>query len=560
MPTGLNIERNWLCTAAFLTLGGFATMFSGGCGGNATGAPTGPTLNSIAVTPAAGSIAQGMTQQFKATGTYSDNSAKDLTATVTWTSSATSVVTIDATGLAHAVGFGETSVRAASGSISGSTTFTVTASALSQVIQYVVVIFQENRTPDNLFHGLPGADIANSGTNSAGQTIPLAPTSLANNYDLNHSHGAFVAMYNGGKMDGADKVSISCSANATGCPPANPQFKYVSPSEVQPYFQLAKQYAFGDRMFQTNQGPSFPAHQFIISGTSADTATSTLFAAENPVVPPNAAPTGEGAGCNAPVGTLVSMIDPSGVESSRIYPCFEHPTLTDLLDGRRVDWRYYAPSAEGLSIWVGPDAIQHIRSGGDWSRVILNQTQVLTDIEKRVLPQVTWVIPSGQASDHAGINDGAGPSWVASVVNALGNSPYWPHTAIIITWDDWGGWYDHVPPPSISNSYEYGFRVPLIVVSPYAKPAYVSHVTHDFGSILKFIEEVFELPSLGYADARADDLSDCFDLKQLPRLFESIPAKLNANDFLNDKRAPLPPDDDDQQRIRPIVVKPSTPP
>jgi phospholipase C len=541
----LKIERNRFCTATFLTVGAFAIIL-GGCGAGGTGAHTSPTLSSIAVTPANGSVAQGMTQQFKAMGTYSDNSTQDLTTTVTWTSSAMTVITISTTGLANAVGFGTTTVKATSGSISGSTPFTITASVLSQFFQHVVVIFQENRTPDNLFHGLPGADIANSGTDSAGQAIPLAPTSLVTNYDLNHSHASFVAMYDGGKMDGADKISISCAANASGCPPATPQFKYVNTSEVQPYFQLAEQYTFGDRMFQTNQGPSFPAHQFIISGTSADTATSILFAAENPVVPANATPTGEGAGCNAPIGTLVNMIDPSGVESSKLYPCFEHPTLTDLLDTQAVDWRYYAPSAAGLSIWVGPDAIQHIRSGGDWNKVILNQTQVLTDIATNHLTQVTWVIPSGQASDHANVNNGTGPSWVASVVNALGNSPYWSNTAIIITWDDWGGWYDHVPPPSISNAYEYGFRVPLIVVSPYAKRGYVSHVTHDFGSVLKFIEEVFKLPSLGYADARADDLSDCFDLTQVPPTFKPIAAAIKAQSFLSDKRPPLPPDDDDQ--------------
>jgi phospholipase C len=140
-----------------------------------------------------------------------------------------------------------------------------------------------------------------------------------------------------------------------------------------------------------------------------------------------------------------------------------------------------------------------------------------------------------------------GPSWVAAVVNAIGKSPYWSHTAIIITWDDWGGWYDHVPPPSVINSYEYGFRVPLIVVSPYAKHAYISHVTHDFGSILKFAEEVFDLPSLGYADARSDDLSDCFDWTQVPSAFKPITAKLQAQDFLNDTRNPLPPDDDDDE-------------
>ena len=135
-----------------------------------------------------------------------------------------------------------------------------------QKIQHVVIIFQENRTPDNLFHGLPNADIANSGVNSLGQTIPLTPIALANDYDLSHAHSAFVAMYDGGKMDGADKIPVGCKAGAVGCPPPNPQFQYVNPADVQPYFQLAQTYTFADRMFQTNQGPSFPAHQFIISG------------------------------------------------------------------------------------------------------------------------------------------------------------------------------------------------------------------------------------------------------------------------------------------------------
>jgi phospholipase C len=407
--------------------------------------------------------------------------------------------------------------------------------------KHVVVIFQENRTPDNLFHGLPNADIATSGMNSSGQTIPLTPVPLANDYDLNHSHHAFVAMYDGGKMDGADQVSVGCVPNAINCPGPNPQFRYVNPSEVAPYFQLAQKYTFGDRMFQTNQGPSFPAHQFIISGTSAPTATSDLFAAENTNHPGPLPPGSEAAGCNSPVDTFVNMIDPLGDESTKQYPCFDHPTLMDLLDAKTLDWRYYTPSAG--SIWTGPNAIQHIRSGPDWAKVILHHTQILTDIASSQLPQVAWVIPTDTASDHAAITDGSGPSWVASIVNAIGNSSYWSDTAIIITWDDWGGWYDHVA-PQIFNSYEYGFRVPLIVVSPYAKPAYVSKVTHDFGSILKFIEGNFSLPSLGFADARADDLSDCFDFNQIPITFQAIPANYSAEFFLNDKRPPGPPDND----------------
>jgi phospholipase C len=175
--------------------------------------------------------------------------------------------------------------------------------------------------------------------------------------------------------------------------------------------------------------------------------------------------------------------------------------------------------------------------------VVLQQTQVLTDIANGQLAAVSWVIPSGRSSDHPGSNDGSGPSWVTSIVNAVGNSSYWSNTAIFITWDDWGGWYDHVAPPII-NSYEYGFRVPLIVVSPYAKQAYVSHATHDFGSILKFIENTFGLPSLGYADATADDLSDCFDFAQTPLTFQPIAAKYDARYFLNDRRPPTDPDDD----------------
>lgn len=411
----------------------------------------------------------------------------------------------------------------------------------SDKIQHVVVIFQENRTPDNLFHGLPNADIADSGLNSHGQTIPLMPQPLVNHYDLAHTHSAFTDMYDGGKMDGADK---STCVSTTACP-SNPQFRYVNPSDVAPYFQLAEQYTFADRMFQTNQGPSFPAHQFIISGTSAPSVVSNLFAAEN-------LKGGSIAGCIALAGTTVSLIDPSGSESLSQYPCFEHRTLTDLLDAKGIAWRYYAPSAG--SIWTGPDAIQHVCqaqkqngelvcTGPAWSHVIIPQTQVLTDISAGQLSAVSWVIPSGQASDHPAGNDGSGPSWVASIVNAIGNSSYWTSTAIFITWDDWGGWYDHVA-PSVVNSYEYGFRVPLIVVSPYAKPAYVSRVTHDFGSLLKFIEEIYDLPSLGYADAPADDLSDCFNFMQRPLKFQPIATQHDAAYFLNDRSPALNPDDD----------------
>ncbi|HEV2738261.1 MAG TPA: alkaline phosphatase family protein, partial [Candidatus Elarobacter sp.] len=355
-----------------------------------------------------------------------------------------------------------------------------TGSPAPRVIKHVVIIFQENRTVDNLFNGFPGADTVQSGQNSSGQTVALQPVDIAAPYDLDHSHHGFTTEYAGGAMNGFDRVGSSA---CTTCPAPNVRaYGYVPQSETQPYWQVAQQYAFADRMFQTNEGPSFPAHQYIVSGTSLASTSSPLLAAENPDVPGS---TNTTAGCDAPSGTTVALIDPAtGDESQRAAPCFEHPVLFDLLDAHGVSWRYYQPRI-GAGLWYAPDAIQHIRNGPDYANVSVPNTNIISDVQSGKLAQVSWVIPTAAASDHAKSTDGTGPAWVASVVNAIGASPYWSNTAIFITWDDWGGWYDHVKPQQF-NAYELGFRVPLIVVSPYARPAYVSHVQHEFGSILKF--------------------------------------------------------------------------
>jgi len=437
--------------------------------------------------------------------------------------------------------------------------------SLSEKIKHVVIIFQENRTPDNLFQDpvliSRGADIQSFGISSKGQTIVLTPAPMKIDYDQDHSHIAFQRMYDNGRMDGADLVDTFCNTDAPPpCPPPNPAFQYIQASDAAPYYELAETYTFGDRMFQTNQGPSFPAHQFIISGTSAPSTGSNLFAAENPF---KIADPFDVSGCIAPAEERVALITPTGDESQLVYPCFDHPTLTDLLDVANIDWRYYAP-LPGI-IWNAPNAIQHMCvpnvappnanacTGPDWTNhVVLKSSQILTDIANGQLAAMSWVIPTGASSDHAAITDGSGPAWVASIVNAIGNSRYWASIAIIITWDDWGGWYDHVPPPAVINSYEYGFRVPLIVVSPYAKAGYISHQVNDFGSILKFVEQTFELPNVApgsspaYADATSHtgDLSDCFDFTQTPLTFQTIPTPIDANHFLEDKAPPVAPDND----------------
>jgi uncharacterized repeat protein (TIGR01451 family) len=462
-----------------------------------------------------------------------------------------------------------------------------------QQIDHVVIIFQENRTPDNLFQGLcaanggvPGCDptgtnpaqydIASSGLTSTGATIPLTPVTggLVTAYDLGHGHFDFLQVCdyqsssNTCKMDGANKNLCNPSADC----PAFPEYQYVPSPAVQPYLTMAATYTFGDHMFQTNQGPSFPAHQYILSGTSAISATSTISIADNPnnnIARPDGT---YWAGCLAPPGSTIDAIDTSQLSpethlTTITQLCYEHPTLTDLLDAASLSWKYYAPSPG--SIWTAPDAIQHMCvptsqdgnfddttcSGSDWTssnpNVVIEGSgaQIITDISNGQLAAVSWVIPTGTNSDHADNNPSNGPSWVSSIVNAIGQDPhYWGNTAIIVAWDDWGGWYDHVPPPNIRDSYEYGFRVPLIVISAFAKPAYISHTTHDFGSILKFVETAFSLgeidPAVGYADSRSDDLSDCFNFNQLPLVFAPIAAPMSAEHFLHDTSAPTPPDDD----------------
>ncbi len=448
-----------------------------------------------------------------------------------------------------------------------------TAFAQTVTFKHVVIIFQENRTPDNLFGSNPnfepGVDIATFGINSKGKKIPLKATPLSYCYDLSHAHPAFVSQYDGGKMDGADLVKVSKNP---GCVvPASPQFKFVdnSTGTVQPYFDIATQYGWANRMFQTNQGPSFPAHQFILSGTSAPDTNSPLFASENMGVK---AP----AGCIGPPNQTVKLIDPAGSETTNapIYPCFEHPTLTDALNGAGVSWKYYTPTPG--SIWSAPDAINHmcvpkmqggklICTGADWvNNVVIPQTTVLTDIQTCNLANVSWVIPNAAQSDHARSNDGSGPAWVASIVNTIGGNPacpngevYWQDTAIFITWDDWGGWYDHVPPYRIGQDngwgtgYVYGLRVPLLVVSAYTPAGYVNNFNHDFGSILKFIETNFGPPGvpLGpvgpgtYADAYANNLTLFFSLTS-PRPFQPISAGYDANHFLHSRQPLVGPDDD----------------
>ncbi len=449
---------------------------------------------------------------------------------------------------------------------------------------HVIIVIQENRTPDNLFQGLCSApfgtskscsitpsstqyDILTSNwldkTSANGVTQP-AGIALANSYDVSHSHQAFITTCDINST-GVCRMDGAANTDCTGTCATHPHYKYVTntASILNPYLTMATSYGWANYMFQTNQGPTFPAHQFLFGGTSAPSAaddaagtfsSSNMFPdLNNPV-----------AGCTALSTTHVNLVYATGKTGST-YPCFEHETLTDLLDSSGISWKYYTPGAG--SIVTAPNAIDHIClpnqatggkcTGTEWAKVVVQPKQVLTDISNCKLAGVTWVTPGGKFSDHANSNDGSGPSWVASIVNAIGNQKkcsdgekYWNNTAILVTWDDWGGWYDHEPPTILAGAegdFQYGFRVPLLVVSAYTTAGYIDNKRMDFGTILRFIEKNYGIAegALNFADARSStDLSEFFNLKQVPRPFVTIPAALSAGFFIHDKRELTEPDDD----------------
>jgi phospholipase C len=400
-------------------------------------------------------------------------------------------------------------------------------------ITHVVVVIQENRTLDNLFQGFPGANTQNYGLNSSGQQVPLQPVSLKAPYDIDHSHATFSLEYAGGALNGWNLAPITCKppSSCTGDTP----YAYAPQSEVQPYWDMASQYVLADAMFQSNEGPSFPAHQYLLSGTSTIHNGAALRAAENPK--------DNQGGCDSGPKARVMLINDKGIEANSVFPCFDRLSILDELDAAGVSWKYYQAGG-GEGYWRGVDALKQIWQKPEFkTNVVWPPSRVLTDISNGNLSAVSFVTPTALASDHALLTNGTGPSWVASVVNAVGASKYWNSTAVIITFDDWGGWYDHVAPQQL-NSYELGFRVPLIVVSPFSKSGYVGHTQYEFGSILKTIEELYGLPSLGTTDARSTDLADMFSQSLKVRRFKKIHAAHGAAYFLRQPPGNTVPDND----------------
>lgn len=397
-------------------------------------------------------------------------------------------------------------------------------------IDHVVYVVQENRSFDNVFHGYPGADTVSSGKDSRGRTIVLRPVSLETVYEIDHSAAAMFAACDGtGKlrgtkcrMDGFNREQASA-----GSPP-HPQYVYIPRDEAKPYFDMAREWVVSDRTFASQLDESFVAHQYIIAAQAQSSVD---------------IPSGPW-GCPGGTGDSVPTITHERTRGLSQEPCFDYETLGDELDRAGLTWRFYTSTytVPTSGFWSGYQAIRHIYDGPDWAKdVVTPQRRFLIDVAAGKLANFTWITPLCANSDHVSCGGGFGPSWVAAVVDAVGRSKFWKTTAIFVQWDDWGGLYDHVAPPY--KSYDgLGFRVPLLVISPYAKKHYVSHVQYETASVLRFAEGLFGLQPLSAADRRAaSPARDCFNFSQTPRAFVAIRAPKGGGFFLHqhpDDRAP----------------------
>jgi phospholipase C len=436
----------------------------------------------------------------------------------------------------------------------GMTTLDVKTSRLKSPIKHVVLLIQENRSFNDFFATFPGADgtttgqaLANTSCKINGGAIKLKQMPLDLSVDMYHAwHKGYSIAYDSGKMDAFDNVRF----DGTGSYECGVPYQYTDPGQIRPYWALAKEYALAEHMFTTQGSDSFTAHQDLIRGGT--------------IVEPNEAmvdaPTCGDCdwGCDAPAGTFTHLITTGNQYLSKQGPppcsnkfAESYQTLRDLLDAKGISWKYYVPPSNQINgkLLNAFDLVYPVRYGSEWgTNISTPETNILNDVAAGTLPEMSWVVPDAANSDHPGtkvqgkyVDDG--PQWIATVVNAIGESSYWDSTAIIIVWDDWGGIYDNEG--GLLDKYGGpGERVPALVVSPYARAGYISTTAYQFGSILKFVEQNWSLGSLGTTDRTANNIVNCLNYKQPPIQFQPITSSLGKAYFMHEKHSYRAPDTD----------------
>lgn len=334
-------------------------------------------------------------------------------------------------------------------------------------IRHVFVIMKENHAFDNYFGTFPGADGIPSGVSlpdgSGGTVTPhWIDTNWTN--DFPHSRGAMLEAWNNGSNDRFAVVAARWGAGR-----AFESMGHYDDRQIPYYWQLARDFTLADHYFQPMFGPTVPNRLFSIAGTSA------------------------------------------GLETNVIqFSRFEQLTIFDQLETKGISWRYYyVPSSFHAPL---PTYFKGVDSNQAMLDRVVPMDRLLPDIQARDFAQVTYVDPSDSPtiSEHPAQNVSRGESWTQTVIAALVSSTIWSTTAIFLTWDESGGFYDHVSPPQVDDL-GYGFRVPMIVVSPYAIRGSIDHQVMDHTSILKFIASNWGLRALTARERQAHDMHSSFN-------------------------------------------------
>ena len=385
-------------------------------------------------------------------------------------------------------------------------------------IKRVVFIIKENRSFDHIFGRFPGVRGTTTGM-YLGEEIPLGP--VPDDYeDIPHSWEASLKAANEGAMDlfGPGVITELPDDFETAQRELDYAYSQFRAADIPNLWRLAEEYVLADDFYASSWGASFPNHLFTIAATAGGAHNAPK--PQDPQVLADRLEAGyaKSWGCDAGEGNLVEVFDAEG-ESEFVPPCFDFLTEGDLLNDAGIPWAFYgATNTQYGYIWSSYNAIRRYREDpAMWERHIRPVDDLIDHIDAGLLPPVTWVTPKGILSDHPGGNSWChGYNWTTEVVNALMRSDMWKDTAIFLTWDDYGGFYDHVYPPAVDTQ-GFGVRVPLLVISPYAREGFILETPGEFSSILRFIEDNWGLTQLTERDANADNLVGAFDFAQAPR-------------------------------------------
>jgi phospholipase C len=388
--------------------------------------------------------------------------------------------------------------------------------AARERIKHVVFIVKENRTFDHLFGRMPGVNGATFGRTCDGRRVRLRPAT-DRVPDIDHGFADGLVAINGGRMNCFDRLRRGEDLGG-----------YVSyrREAIPNYWALAEYFTLADRFFSSIYGPTGVEHLWVISAQSdrfvdmeREGQYGTGAARERCLDRQERAysfrrMTKEERDIAYRLEEIPAIVALTTRFWTERWPCIDIEILPDLLEERGISWKYYQGGNSHMKVMTG---IRHVRFGPMWERVV-PPDEFFRDVEQRTLPRVSWLIPPHEVNDHPRGGEASiceGENWTVRAVNALQRSPYWHETAVVLTWDDFGGFYDHVAPPHV-DLYGLGPRVPAIVISPWARPGYVDSRTYEFSSVLKLIETIWGLPAMTERDRRASNMLDAFDFTQEP--------------------------------------------